>query len=179
MLWIFYCIKKTQHLAQSDAMKRIQSAVLGLVWGLVLSTGLAASAENIPTTNIRTAKASYLANKQVWDALSWENYDYTVQRQCFCPQPYVKKMRVNVRAGKVVSAFTVEDNLAVDAKILSGLKTINDWFALINKELQRPAKIVDVQYQSRYGYPLRIHIDIHLRVADDEQVIVISQVDRI
>jgi len=160
-------------------MKRIRSAVSGLLWVLALSTSLVACAENIRTANIQTAKASYQANKQVWDALAWENYDYTVQRQCFCPEPYIRKMRVKVRAGKVVSAVTVEDNRAVDANILPGLRTINDWFALINKELQRPAHIIDVQYQPRYGYPLRIHIDINPRVADDEQVIVISQVDRI
>ena len=175
VLWTFYCIKKTQQLAHSDDMKRMRSAVFGLFWVLALSTSLAACAAE----DIHTAKTSFLANKQVWDALGWENYDYTVQRQCFCPAPYVKKMRVHVRAGKVVSAVTVEDNLAVDAKILSDLKTINDWFALINKELQRPAEIVDVKYQSQFGYPLRIHIDISRRVADDEQVIVISQVDRI
>lgn len=155
-------------------MKRIRSAVSGIICVLALSTSLPACAEDIPA-----ARASYLANKKVWDALVWENYNYTVQRQCFCPAPYVKKMRVNVRDGKVVSAFTLEDNRVVDAKILSGLKTINDWFAFINKELQRPAAIVDVQYQPRYGYPLRIHIDINPRVADDEQVIVISQLDRI
>ena len=108
---------------------------------------------------------------QQWQGLSLENYDYEIKRDLFSTPQYTRAMRVNVRSGAVQSARYLDDSTAVPAEVLRSLRTVNGWFAYIDKGRQKPFFRLDVRYHDTLGYPTYLYVDIRERVADDEQTV--------
>ncbi|MCV6605586.1 MAG: DUF6174 domain-containing protein [Porticoccaceae bacterium] len=119
-------------------------------------------------------QVSSLTPQQQWQALNLGNYDYEVQRSCFCAAEYVRPMQVSVRGGEVETAVYTDDASAVSAEVLKSLRTIDQWFSYIKKGRDRPFARLDVEYHSEQGYPTRIEADVDERMADDEQQLVLK-----
>ena len=115
-------------------------------------------------------------NLQKWQGAGWEKYSFVIQRECFCPPEYRQLTRVIVENGKVVSASYIDNNAAVSERVLADLYTIEDWFKMINKAVDRNADQLEVVYHAALGFPEKINIDMRKRRADDEQVVLISEV---
>ncbi|MDM3871309.1 DUF6174 domain-containing protein [Porticoccus sp. W117] len=115
-----------------------------------------------------------LSPLQQWQALSFSDYDYDVQRSCFCTQEYVRPMRVSVRAGKVVDAVYLDDDGKVHEEVQGSLRTIDQWFAYITKGKEKPFHRLEVSYHPEQGYPTSIDADVRSRIADDEQQLVLK-----
>ena len=116
-------------------------------------------------------------NQQKWFGVGWERYSFVIQRECFCPPEYRQLTRVIVENGKVVSASYVnKNNIAVSERVLADLYTIEDWFEMISKAAERNADQLEVVYHATLGFPEKINIDMRKRRADDEQVVLISEV---
>ncbi|MGS2723704.1 DUF6174 domain-containing protein [Porticoccus sp. GXU_MW_L64] len=104
-----------------------------------------------------------------WQALNASNYDFDVQRSCFCTPEYTRPMRVSVRSGAVKSAVYTDDGTAVLAEVLKSVNTIDQWFAYIQKGQQRPFARLDLEFDPDKGYPTHIDVDEDERMADEEQ----------
>ena len=125
----------------------------------------------------KSVSESLQANQQKWHGVGWEKYSFVIQRECFCPPEYRQLTRVIVENGKVVSASYIDkDNAAVSEQVLADLYTIEDWFNMINKAVDRNADHLEVVYHATLGFPEKINIDMRKRRADDEQVVLISEV---
>ena len=109
--------------------------------------------------------------QQAWGKLSLASYDYDVKRDCFCLPEYTRPMRVSVRNGAVSSAFYLDDSAAVPDKVLESLRTVDEWFAYIEKGREKPFFRLEVAYHGERGYPTYLHADVRERVADDEQTV--------
>ena len=120
------------------------------------------------------SSATNATPQEKWTALDAENYDYEVQRTCFCTAEYIREMRVSVRNGAVSSAVYTDDGVEVSTEVLESLRTIDQWFAYIKKGLDKPFAKLEVEYHSEQGYPILIEADIRERVADDEQSLVLK-----
>lgn len=119
------------------------------------------------------------ANMNKWQEAQWHSYSYVVQRECFCLPEFRKATRVTVENDKVVAAsFVGEEDEAVSEQVLTGLSTIEGWFNVIDRAVTNKADRLDVIYHQELGYPEEISIDMHPRIADDEQKIVISELVR-
>lgn len=118
-------------------------------------------------------------NLHKWQQAQWNSYSYIVQRECFCLPEFRKATRVTVENDKVVSAsFVGEEDATVSGQVLAGLSTIDDWFDVIDRAVTNKADRLDVVYHQELGFPQKISIDMHPRIADDEQKILISELVR-
>ena len=113
--------------------------------------------------------------QQQWQKLALTDYDYEVQRGCFCTTDYIRAMQVSVRDGGVQSAIYLDDSTAVSSKVLKSLRTVDEWFAYIEKGRTKPFYRLEVTYHPRQGYPAHIQADVRERVADDEQTVTIGK----
>ncbi|PCH62825.1 MAG: hypothetical protein COC09_07240 [Gammaproteobacteria bacterium] len=116
----------------------------------------------------RFAGDRYHQNFQKWQQAGWQDYDLIYQRQCFCLAEVLKKIRVEVRDGRIVSAGYADGNSRINPDRDYDLKSIDDWFELISEAIDRPADSLQVRYDERLGYPRSISIDYYQRMADDE-----------
>ena len=117
-------------------------------------------------------------NKQKWSDLNWQDYSYTYQQRCFCPLDHTRAMRVSVENNQPVSAYFIDTKKPVPARVLKDIEMIEQLFALLLDSLANKADKFVVSYHEVYGFPKYIDIDRHLRRADDERTIVISDVTR-
>ncbi len=116
----------------------------------------------------------YQENYQLWSKYKHNNYQYTLNRQCFCPIEYTRAVRIDVRDNQVTQAKFIDDNQPVSNNLFKDLETIDDWFLLISSAIDRRADHISLQFDEEYGYPQLIDIDMRLLRSDDEHVISIS-----
>jgi len=120
----------------------------------------------------------YQQNFKLWQQAGWQDYDLVYQRQCFCLAEVLRKIRVEVRDGKIANAVYADDASAIAADIDYSLKSVSDWFELITEAIERPAEGLQVSYDEVLGFPNSISIDYYQRMADDEVVVEIFDVIR-
>jgi len=120
----------------------------------------------------------YQQNFQIWQQTGWKDYDLIYQRQCFCLAEVLRKIRVEVRDGKIANAVYADDGSAIAAEIDYSLKSVSDWFELIAEAIDRPAEGLQVSYDEMLGFPNSISIDYYRRMADDEVMVEIFDVIR-
>ena len=126
-------------------------------------------AEQVDTQVSAQVSAQVTLQRAKWAALTLLDYDYQVQRTCFCTPEYTAAMRVEVRAGQVKRGFYVHDESPVSARVLRSLRTVDQWFDYIARGYQRPFHKLVVRYHENQGYPVWIEADVNPRLADDEQ----------
>ncbi len=101
----------------------------------------------------------------------WESYDfksYVIEQEqlCFCPPPH-GYIRLVIRDNKVVEGFK-EDGTALTAAELQWRKTVDELFGWIDEAQAMNPRTLDVEYDSKYGYPTRIVYDQSEFMADEE-----------
>lgn len=132
----------------------------------------------VPDAKMPIIKRRYEANLKKWLSKKQQNYTFTLQRSCHCLPEYTTPMIVTVQDGKVVSAFT--ESLTVDLKadgseadpvmidVTDRAMTIDQLFKEIKQSIDNNAASIDVKYDTRWGYPRSIYIDLDKRMADEE-----------
>jgi hypothetical protein len=103
-----------------------------------------------------------------WKARGIANYDFTVQRVCFCPPDFTHWVRVEVRAGRAVSVLHADTGFSVNAQLFEFFNTIDKLFIIIEQAQLKPADGLDVSFDPTYGFPTRMVIDYIKQAADDE-----------
>lgn len=134
---------------------------------------------NVTSACGEISKEDVIHYQQKWQASSWNDYHFVVQRKCFCYVDYTREMIVQVNDGRVVSAKYTDTKEPVDKNILTDIHTINEWFDVINEAQARQADRLKVYFNEKVGNPSRIMIDMRTDRADDEQAVVISNIEQL
>lgn len=140
---------------------------------------------NKPDPKMPQIKRRYEANLKKWQAKKLKNYTFTMQRSCFCLPEYTTPMFVTVQDGKVVSAVT-ESLIAVPVSpngneadpvmvdVTQRGMTVDQLFNEVKQSIDNNAASIDVKYDSTWGYPRSISIDLDKRMADEEFALISS-----
>ena len=114
-------------------------------------------------------------NANLWKNQELENYDFTLERHCFCPEDWRGPVNIEVRDGTAVSVTYQSDGTVVTEGKFDNVDTINKLFTLLNNafagkgDFEQKADSVDVTYDEQMGYPVTLYIDVSQQMADEEQ----------
>jgi hypothetical protein len=114
-------------------------------------------------------------NEKLWQSQNLTNYDFTMERQCFCPTDWRGPVNITVRNGKVTSVTYVSNGQTADTEKFGDVDTIEELFGIIRdayegkNSFEQKAETVNVTYHPEKGYPLTILIDVSTMIADEEQ----------
>ena len=114
-------------------------------------------------------------SKKLWESQKLQDYDFTLERQCFCPEDWRGPVDIQVRNGSAVSVIYVSDGTDVPEERFGDVDTIDKLFALLGNaysgdgDFAEPAESVTVDYDSEMGYPVNLYIDESQLIADEEQ----------
>ena len=108
------------------------------------------------------------ANKSFWQGQNISDYVYTSSVLCFCiPEDDIM---VTVTGNVVSSASYTPGGVEITGTPLSEVRTIDDFFDLVQDALDDNVFFISVQYHQTYGFPELVEIDPNGGVADDEVV---------
>lgn len=110
-----------------------------------------------------------------WEANGPRVYTFEVQRTCFCPSEYVRRMRIEVTDGAVSTAVYVDDGEPVPARIEP--PSIEMLFDEIQSAIDGGAHRLDASYDPTLGYPVDVSIDPIAEAVDEEQAFRVFGVD--
>lgn len=160
-------------------MDRIKNRVCGQIRGisilkwlvtvLLLSGIVAASACGSP------GDSDLERNEKLWQSQNLTSYDFTLTRQCFCPEEWRGPVNVSVRNGTVTSVTYTSSGQTAEPDRFGDVDTINELFDVIRDAYEgrntfnEKAETVNVTYHPELGYPLTIYIDVSTMIADEEQ----------
>ncbi|MBN2074020.1 MAG: hypothetical protein JW762_00580 [Dehalococcoidales bacterium] len=114
-------------------------------------------------------------NENLWKDQELENYDFTLERHCFCPEDWRGPVNIKVRNGTSVSVTYLSDGSTVTEGKFENVDTIDKLFTLLNNafagqgDFDQKADSVDVTYDEQMGYPVTLYIDVSQQMADEEQ----------
>lgn len=140
-----------------------------LATGLFLLTlVLVSSCDSSATTELDSSE-------ELWQSQNLTDYDFILERQCFCPEDWRGPVVVQVRGGEVVSVTYVSSGETAAAEKFEDVDTIEELFGIIRDAYEgkntfdEKAETVNVSYHPEMGYPLTIFIDVSTMIADEEQ----------
>jgi hypothetical protein len=122
-----------------------------------------------------SANSELERNEKLWQSQNLTNYDFTLERQCFCPDDWRGPVNIMVRNSKVTSVTYVSNGQTATAEKFGDVDTIEKLFGVIrdayegNNSFEQKAETVNVTYHPDKGYPLTILIDVSTMIADEEQ----------
>ena len=118
--------------------------------------------------------------EKLWKDRGLKNYDFTVERQCFCPEDWRGPVNIQVRNGAAVSVTYVSDGTAVTEGKFDNADTIDKLFTMLKNayagkgEFEQKADTIGVTYDAQMGYPTTFWIDVSQMMADEEQGYVVT-----
>lgn len=125
------------------------------------------------------SKQDAINYQQKWQQSNWKDYQFVVQRRCFCYVDYTREMLVQVNNGKVTDAEYTDTNEKVSEAILADVYTIDDWYKVIEKARDRQADRLQIHFNELVGNPSKIMIDLRKNRTDDEQTVTISDIKQL
>jgi Family of unknown function (DUF6174) len=134
-------------------------APLALVAGCVVFSG---------PDDSSTLRAELDRAKRAWSEAHTVDYDYVLQRQCFCTVAGLQ-VRVSVRGGVVVSTTVEPDGVPLAADLRGMYPPVEGLFAVLQDALDHGAYRVTASYNAGLGYPTQFFIDYSEHIADEEQ----------
>lgn len=112
------------------------------------------------------------ANRELFRARVGSSYSCDYRNVAFAIGPFVERVRMTVRDGRVVSLVSLETGQEV-TQFREEFLTVEEIFDEIERALD-DAYSVQVEYDPELGYPRETYIDFDERVADEERGFSIS-----
>ena len=115
------------------------------------------------------------ASEKLWNDRGLINYDFTLERQCFCPEDWRGPVNIQVRNGDAVSVKYVSNGASVTEGKFDNADTIAKLFTMLKNayngkgDFGQKADTITVTYDGRTGYPMTFYIDVSQTIADEEQ----------
>lgn len=104
-------------------------------------------------------------SRAVWDGTGIQDYEYRLQRSCFCP--LFGELQVTVVDDSVVQAVR-PDGTPVPEEELPYVETVADLFDIIEWAIRTEAYSYQVAYHPTLGYPVLVDLDPIRNAVDDE-----------
>ena len=172
---VFLCpIKKdkTMHLRQTNkrpvTLRNRSIHLLSLIAiSLISLTASVSCASSIPQ--------EFTNSENLWKSQSLRNYDFTLERQCFCPEDWRGPVDIQVRDGTALLVAYVGTGLPVTEGKFDNADTIDKLFTILKDaytgqgEFNQKADSINVTYNTQMGYPATFFIDVSKTIADEEQ----------
>ncbi|NEW60286.1 hypothetical protein GSY74_03230 [Sulfurovum sp. bin170] len=93
--------------------------------------------------------------KKLWNSKKIENYSYILDISCYSfPE---EKKKIVVANNRIVDATFVPSHTEIESGRKKYLKTIDDYFDIIQKEIEDRSSKLTVVYNKEYGYPAYIY----------------------
>ncbi len=102
-----------------------------------------------------------------WSAYGLKNYTIEQKRLCFCRFPH-EFVKLTVKDNKIVQGIGLTNGQPVPAEILQYYQTVDALFAWIEETKALNPERLEIEYDSRFGYPKKIAFDYSSGIADDE-----------
>ena len=104
----------------------------------------------------------YLAARHTWRNAGIDSYSMEVN---WGVSWFFWHGTVTVRNNRVVSAVAIATNFFEPPEP----RTIDDWFDVLKRAIDRKAERIAVTYDKVFGFPADVYIDISFMIADEEQ----------
>ncbi|MHA2069940.1 MAG: DUF6174 domain-containing protein [Candidatus Thorarchaeota archaeon] len=114
-------------------------------------------------------------SEKLWKDQGLRDYDFTLERQCFCPEEWRGPVNIQVRNGAAVSVTYVSSGAAVTEGKFDNADTIDKLFTMLKNayagkgDFEQEADTINVTYNAQMGYPTTFFIDVSQTMADEEQ----------
>lgn len=95
-------------------------------------------------------------------------YEIKVLRGCECLPETIGPVTILVRRGQAESRYYARTQEPVPVQYAPLFPTVDGLFELIEEAARQGAARLDVTYNPRFGYPVRVNIDYRADHADDE-----------
>ncbi len=102
-----------------------------------------------------------------WEAYALEDYSMLQSRTCFCIDGG-RSFLISVRSGRIAGVVDPADGSVLAQDRWGAFMTIPDLFALVRSIDTTNIASLQVSYDARYGYPVRVFVDPSPRIADEE-----------
>lgn len=146
-------------------MKRLSILIPVFVFFIILLTAVSCTS-SVPQ--------ELTDNKDLWEDQELTDYDFTLERQCFCPEDWRGPVDIEVRDGDAVSVAYVSSGEAVTENKFDDANTIEKLFTILENayagkgDFEQKADTITVTYDSQMGYPVTFFIDVSQLIADEE-----------
>lgn len=135
------------------------------------------SAADVEQVNsVSNARAELEQAREKWNASGINDYQYTLQRSCFCVQDATRPVNITASDGQVSNATFADTGEPLPDQLSYNRMSVNDMFGLIDNAIAQGADKVDVTYDEQTGQPLSVSIDYIEMAADDEVAFNLSPV---
>ncbi|MEK7380032.1 MAG: DUF6174 domain-containing protein, partial [Gemmatimonadota bacterium] len=104
-----------------------------------------------------------------WASAGLASYYFQYTQSCFCGGLANQNLMIQVTAGHVTDAWTLEDVVPVARELLPTLPTVPDLLEIADRAV-REAYRRRLSYHEFFGYPTTMDIDWIKNAADDEVV---------
>ena len=102
-----------------------------------------------------------------WEAYALEDYSMLQARTCFCVDGG-RRFLISVRSGRITGVVDPADGSVIAQDRWGAFMTIPDLFALVRSIDTTNVASLQVSYDARYGYPVRVFVDPSFHIADEE-----------
>ena len=124
-------------------------------------------------STVKTEQQIYNENLEKWKSHSLIDYTITTSSSCFCLPEAEDGIVINVRANTVEDAYYIPSIIYLDEDSLNGLKTIDEYFEIIQLELDEQ-NLDYVIYNEEYGFPETISYGEQYAAVDGQVILYIS-----
>ncbi len=108
-------------------------------------------------------------NRALWDAAAIHDYSMTFQRLCsLCSIEFLIPVRITVRGDTVHEMTDWDTGTPVEEPAEGAFLTIDEVFDVIQEAINRNAAAIDVGYNSTFGYPIDVDIDLSRSQFNDD-----------
>jgi len=157
----------------SKDMNKVNSTVLKQLTCFLLSAFILLSL--LTAVSCTSSVPQELTNSErLWKDQRLSNYDFTLQRDCFCPEDWRGPVNIRVRNGAAISITYASSGLAVTEGKFNDADTIDKLFTMLKDaytgkgDFEQKADTVNVTYHAQMGYPTTFFIDVSQTIADEE-----------
>jgi hypothetical protein len=113
-------------------------------------------------------------NRAQWDAAAIHDYSMSFQRLClFCIVDFQIPVRITVRGDTISEVKDLDTGAPVVEPVEGVFLTIDEVFDVIQGSINQGAAEIDVRYNSTFGYPTDVSIDLsRSQFRDDTQFLI-------
>jgi len=103
-----------------------------------------------------------------WQAAGIADYEFDLQRLCYCLDDLVRPVTVSVSGGAFATLRYTDDATAADTVLFRDFLTMERVFDYLERAVSERPAVFTASYDARLGYPARVELDGDRQVADDE-----------